>query len=151
LTNDNQNLAIWLDKDDEGNIKISVAKDGEYAGTVVDFNNQLGFKQNWFVYIIKCRKSKGKHKGEIQYYTGQTWNLKKRFREHRNGIGSKWIKNNNFTPLKVVYFERVDTESKSLKREQEIKNWSHDKKKRKGQEFFKKNKQFIEGQDLSAV
>lgn len=115
-------------------LKVS-HEDHGYLRTITDYNNQLASDQTWYTYIIKCRKHSGKNKDKIKYYVGQTWNLKKRFREHASSKGSKWMKQNNFKPVKYVYYERCVSRSKSLQKENTWKNKSHDWKQNREEEF----------------
>jgi predicted GIY-YIG superfamily endonuclease len=139
----NDDLAVWIEKDDEGRIKLNIQKDGEYIGTVKDFDDELGLKENWYVYMIKGRGYGKQNNGKIYYYVGSTWKLKKRFIEHKNGVGSNWFQKRNIKPEKIVYFEKVDTKEKARKREQEVKNWGREKKKEMAAEFLKNNSGFL--------
>ena len=60
------------------------------------------------------------------FYTGATNNLEKRFAEHKNGKGGHYTRSHQ--PIKILYFEQLDTKSTALKREIEIKSWSREKK-----------------------
>jgi len=144
LKNDKDNLAVWLDETDDGHIKMNIYKDGDRQGTIVDFNDQMTFKQNWYVYIIACENKKSVTSSKTIYYTGKTWSLEKRWEEHVHQIGSKYMKQNDLRPVKLVYFERYKTESKALKREKEVKKWSRDKKSRKANNFLANNRELIE-------
>ena len=61
-------------------------------------------------------------------YTGQTNNLKRRVEEHaiHGKRGSKYLK--SFLGCKLVYYETYPTRGEAMRREVEIKRWSHDKK-----------------------
>ena len=72
----------------------------------------------WFVYILLCKVG--------SFYTGATNNLEKRFAEHKNGKGGHYTRSHQ--PIKILYFEQLDTKSTALKREIEIKSWSREKK-----------------------
>ena len=72
----------------------------------------------WFVYILLCKDG--------SFYTGATNNLEKRFAEHKNGKGGHYTRSHQ--PIKILYFEQLDTKSTALKREIEIKSWSREKK-----------------------
>jgi len=62
------------------------------------------------------------------FYTGQTNNLEKRLKEHKNkkGKGAKYMR--AFKSFELVYSETRPTLSKALKREIEIKKLSHSEK-----------------------
>lgn len=72
----------------------------------------------WYVYILLCTGNR--------LYTGITPDLEARFKKHTRGIGSRFTR--AFKPLKIVYSERCPDKSTALKREAEIKKWSHRKK-----------------------
>lgn len=57
------------------------------------------------------------------YYTGWTNNLKKRVKCHNNGTGAKCTKSKR--PVELVYYEEYETKSDAMKRECEIKKYSH--------------------------
>lgn len=61
-------------------------------------------------------------------YTGQTNNLEKRLKEHKDKTrkSAKYIR--SFTSFELVYSETHPTLSEALKREIEIKNLSHEQK-----------------------
>ncbi len=71
----------------------------------------------YFVYILKCKDN--------SLYTGITWNLSKRVREHFNGA-SKYTKGK--LPVKLIYFEKCKDKIGAARREREIKDWSRKKK-----------------------
>jgi putative endonuclease len=72
----------------------------------------------YYLYILKC--------ADNSLYTGITNDLKKRINAHEKGNGSKYVRSR--LPFKVVYTEKVGTKSKALKREHQIKSWSHQQK-----------------------
>ncbi|MBU0572502.1 GIY-YIG nuclease family protein [Patescibacteria group bacterium] len=61
-------------------------------------------------------------------YTGQTNNLKRRVEEHtiHGKRASKYLK--SFLGCKLVYYEIYPIRSEAMRREAELKNWSHDEK-----------------------
>jgi putative endonuclease len=71
-----------------------------------------------FVYIVKCDNGK--------YYTGITWNIEKRIKEHNLGIKSPLRKSE--LPVKLVYWEKFNTIHQAARREKEIKGWRREKK-----------------------
>lgn len=71
-----------------------------------------------FVYIL--RYSDG------MYYTGITWNLKKRIAEHNAGIKTAIQKSR--LPVKLVYWEQFETRIEAAKKEKKIKGWRREKK-----------------------
>ena len=72
----------------------------------------------WFLYIIECE--------DKSLYTGITNNLERRFEQHSMGIGSKYTALHK--PIKILFFEEHNTRGEALKREWQIKGWSHGKK-----------------------
>ena len=71
-----------------------------------------------FVYIVRCK--------DDSYYTGITWNLKKRITEHNLGIKTPIQKSRR--PVELVYWEKFATRKEAAKREKEIKGWRREKK-----------------------
>ena len=70
------------------------------------------------VYILECNDG--------TLYTGWTNDIDKRFKAHNDGKGAKYTKGRR--PLKLVYLEELETKSEALKRENEIKKITKDKK-----------------------
>jgi len=70
------------------------------------------------MYIIEC--------DDKSLYTGITNNLDRRFEQHSRGIGSKYTASHK--PIKILFSEEYNTRSEALKREWQIKGWSHIKK-----------------------
>ncbi len=71
-----------------------------------------------FVYILKCKDN--------SYYTGITWNLEKRVKEHNDHIKSPLQKSK--VPVELIYFEECLDIYQAAKKEKEIKGWSRLKK-----------------------
>lgn len=65
-----------------------------------------------FTYIIEC--------ADGTYYTGYTTDVKRRVKEHNQGIGSKYTRSR--LPVSLLYFEKYSSRSKAMKREYEIKS-----------------------------
>ncbi len=75
-------------------------------------------KMAYFVYLLECQ--------DKTIYTGITTDVKRRFREHKNGIGSRYTKAH---PVKkVIYTEKFPARGPALKREAQIKNFPRSKK-----------------------
>ncbi len=74
---------------------------------------------HWFVYIIECNDG--------LYYTGVTWDLEKRFDQHKTGNGANFTKKHGVKRL--VYSEEYFNIDDARKRERQIKDWSRKKKK----------------------
>ncbi len=72
----------------------------------------------YYVYILEC--------ADKSFYTGITWNLEKRLKEHKSKIGARFTKNK--TPIELVYWELFNNKFKAAKREKEIKGWRREKK-----------------------
>jgi len=72
----------------------------------------------YFVYLLEC--------ADGSLYAGITTDVKRRFSEHKGGVGS------NFTRAKkakrIVYTEQHQNRSSALKREAEIKRMTRKKK-----------------------
>ncbi len=61
-------------------------------------------------------------------YIGQTNNLQKRLKEHKNksGRSAKYVR--YFDSVELVYFEKYLTRSEAMQREAELKRWPKKKK-----------------------
>jgi putative endonuclease len=70
----------------------------------------------WFVYIVRCIDN--------SFYTGITCDTRRRVGEHNtnNAIGARYTKYRR--PVTLVYSEMVESRSKALKREAQIKKLS---------------------------
>ena len=71
-----------------------------------------------YLYILLCN--------DKSYYTGITWNLKKRIRQHNQHV--KTPLQNSKIPVKLVYWERFVDKISAERREKEIKGWRREKK-----------------------
>ncbi len=60
------------------------------------------------------------------FYTGITWNLKRRIKEHNSHIKSSLQKSK--LPVKLAYWEKYNSRKEAAKREKEIKGWKKTKK-----------------------
>ncbi len=72
----------------------------------------------WYVYIVECL--------DELYYTGMTYNLKKRLEQHRSGKGSNFTSKHGFKELK--YFEEFTDLTAAREHEHQIKDFSRKKK-----------------------
>ncbi len=72
----------------------------------------------YFVYILQCR--------DKSLYTGITTDVDRRFKEHKEGIGSHYTKAHG--AQKIVYKESCKDRSSASKRESEIKKLSRQMK-----------------------
>ena len=70
------------------------------------------------LYILRCAND--------SLYTGIAKNLDKRLEDHRNGIGSKYVRAH--LPFQLVYKEECRDRSNASKRESEIKKMSKEEK-----------------------
>ncbi|MFP4005117.1 MAG: GIY-YIG nuclease family protein [Candidatus Hadarchaeia archaeon] len=59
-------------------------------------------------------------------YCGITNDVERRLKEHKNGYGSKYVKGR--LPLDLVYLEEHDTRREAMRREEEVKSFSKDRK-----------------------
>lgn len=82
------------------------------------FDSSPAALMSYTVYILKCVDG--------TLYTGITTDIKRRFKEHRANIGSRYTAAHK--AQKNVYMETAETRSAALKREAEIKSWRRDKK-----------------------
>lgn len=74
----------------------------------------------WHTYILKYRDG--------SYYVGISRQLTERIEKHNNGSGAKYTKYRR--PVKLVWQEKYGSMAMAMRRENEIKKWSHAKKKR---------------------
>jgi putative endonuclease len=72
----------------------------------------------YFVYILLC--------SDKTLYTGIAKDPQKRFLEHQLGRGGAYTRSH--PPIKIIYTESCPDKSSALKREAQIKKWSHNKK-----------------------
>ena len=79
-----------------------------------------------YTYIIKCADS--------TLYTGWTNDLNRRFEMHCKGKGAKYTRTHH--PLRIAYFEEFEDRIQAMKREYEIKQFSHLQK----EKLIKENK-----------
>ena len=76
-------------------------------------------RKNVYVYITS-------NKHRTVFYTGMTNNMERRLYEHRNGIGSKFVKKYNVVDLLLV--EHFFNADEAVSREKQIKGWRSEKK-----------------------
>ena len=72
----------------------------------------------FFVYLVEC--------SDGSYYCGYTKDLDTRLNAHNTGKASKYTRSRR--PVKLVYCEEKKNLSDALRREREIKSFSHTKK-----------------------
>jgi len=70
------------------------------------------------MYILEC--------ADGSYYTGSTWDLDRRLREHQNGEGANHTK--KCLPVKLVYYEEYARVEDAFHREKQVQGWSRRKK-----------------------
>jgi len=71
-----------------------------------------------YVYILRCANS--------TLYVGSTHDLQARLKAHNNGRGAAYTF--KYRPVHLVYSEMYQTKTDALKRERQLKHWSHGKK-----------------------
>ena len=71
-----------------------------------------------YVYVLRC--------GDGSLYTGWTNDLEQRLAAHQGGKGAKYTKGR--TPIELVYFEELPDKSAALRRENELKKLTKNKK-----------------------
>ena len=74
----------------------------------------------YYVYMLLCKDG--------SYYTGQAKNVEHRVEQHKKGQGARYTRMHK--PAKIVYMEEFNSRSDAMKREREIKSFSHSKKQR---------------------
>ena len=71
-----------------------------------------------FVSVLRC--------ADGTFYVGQTASLRTRLTEHQSGAGASHVANR--LPVEMVYAEEYRDARAALKRERQLKRWSHKKK-----------------------
>ena len=79
---------------------------------------RVNCSMSWFLYILRCK--------DQSLYTGITWDLKRRIKEHNTR--TKSCLQLSKVPVKLVYYERFMDRFLAAKREKEVKGWSRVKK-----------------------
>lgn len=74
----------------------------------------------WYAYVILC--------DDGSFYKGHTDNLERRYHQHKTGNGANHTKIHK--PVKLVYYEEVNTLEKAVEREKYFKSGC-------GREFIK--------------
>lgn len=73
---------------------------------------------SWFVYMLECK--------DKSFYTGITWNLKKRITDHNSRV--KTSLQFSKLPARLAYWEKFIDRFQAARREKEIKGWGRSKK-----------------------
>ena len=71
-----------------------------------------------YMYILAC--------ADGSYYTGSTWDLDRRMREHERGDGAKYTKKR--LPVKLCYYEEYARVEDAFLREKQVQGWTRRKK-----------------------
>jgi predicted GIY-YIG superfamily endonuclease len=72
---------------------------------------------SWFVYILSCTNG--------SFYVGHSIDPQRRLMRHAAGIGAQ---HTGYPPERTVYRESFATEAEAMRRERQLKRWSHAKK-----------------------
>ena len=72
----------------------------------------------YFCYMVRCSNE--------AFYTGWTTDPLRRVQEHNAGRGARYTKMHG--PVELVYVEEVEDHSAALKREAQIKRYTHQRK-----------------------
>lgn len=72
----------------------------------------------YYCYMVRCTND--------AYYTGWTTDPIRRVKEHNAGRGARYTK--MYGPVELVYVEEVEDHIAALKREAEIKKYTHARK-----------------------
>lgn len=78
----------------------------------------MALKKTWFTYIIRCTNG--------SLYTGSTNHIIRRWNQHLQGTGAKYLKSHQ--PETMVYVEEHPDQSSACTREYEIKQFSKQEK-----------------------
>lgn len=74
----------------------------------------------YYVYILLCKDG--------SYYTGYTKDIEQRVEQHKKGQGARYTRMREAE--KIVYVEKFRNRIEAMKREREIKSFSHSEKRR---------------------
>ena len=72
----------------------------------------------FWVYLLRCSNG--------TYYVGHTDNVPRSLKEHNAGCGAEYTR--KYRPVDLAFTEPFESESEAMKREKQIKHWSHEKK-----------------------
>ncbi len=74
----------------------------------------------WYTYLARCN--------DETLYTGITTDIKRREIEHNtnNKLGAKSLRGKR--PIRIIYFERYNSQTEARQREIEIKGWKREDK-----------------------
>ncbi|MDH5718489.1 MAG: GIY-YIG nuclease family protein [Spirochaetia bacterium] len=86
-----------------------------------------------YMYILEC--------ADGTYYTGSTYNLSKRVEEHNQGEGANYTSKR--LPVKLIYSEEFNGIEEAFKREKQIQNWNHAKKKALLEKDYEELKKYV--------
>lgn len=73
---------------------------------------------NHFFYLARCN--------DKSLYAGYTKNIQKREEAHNQGKGAKYTATRR--PIKIIYWELFETQTKAMQREKQVKKWNKIKK-----------------------
>ena len=74
----------------------------------------------YFLYILRTSSN--------TLYIGQTNNLEKRLREHKNKSSKSAKYTRYFDSFELVHTEKYPSRTEAMRRESQLKQWSHNKK-----------------------
>jgi putative endonuclease len=77
-----------------------------------------GKRDSYYVYILLC--------ADGSYYTGYSNNPANRFIEHSKGRGARYTRTHK--PNGIAYLQSLKTRSAAMKRERQIKTFTHEQK-----------------------
>ena len=80
---------------------------------------------SYFCYMLECRDG--------SYYCGWTTDLVKRIHAHAVGKGARYTRSR--LPVLLVYYEELDSRTKAMRREWELKQQDHLSKKQLARSF----------------
>jgi putative endonuclease len=79
----------------------------------------------YYCYIVEC--------ADGTFYTGWAIDPQRRLKVHNQGRGARYTRSRR--PVKLVYVEEVADHVSAMKREREIKKFTHERKARLAQEW----------------
>ena len=82
--------------------------------------------KKYYAYMLRCKKDNSR-------YSGYTVDLNKRLEAHNMGKGAKYTRAR--LPVILEYFEEYENKNEALKRERELKKYTHIEKEKIIKEF----------------
>ncbi len=80
----------------------------------------------FFCYLLEC--------SDGTYYCGWTKDMDRRVETHNKGRGARYTRSR--LPVKLAYYEEMDSQAEAMRRERNLKTRSHDHKAKLAERFI---------------